>query len=552
MYQVGQKLTFNVTVASGTSRCYVWSFWDGVTTATREPNITKVLNKGGTLAWSVTPVDNLGRGTPYNGSITVNDPPKIESLTLSHNDLPPPYSSILGVVISDPDSAPVSGGDKIRVTWNGTVQNITATQSGTLYGPLSFAIDVDSPATLPLIAVDKSGGTTQFDVDIRTAPTRPVIVGAVANPPTQRIGSTQTVVFGARVTDLNNGGTPTFLWEFLSDDGWVPISSTAGVTQSLGSGVYQNTAIIPTTGQNAGVVRAKLTVTPVIGSVTVVKVPVTLIANVVPQIIDFQVSPEVIISGQPGTLTAVVEDGDGDHISYDWTLTNPPAKAFDRQTIQTITDGSIFVGELTVTDPLGASSTRSIPSVIITSSLDNSGTLNSNLTYVPHAMGVQPITWAATGLPSGLSLVNGTIVGVPSVAGVTNSTLVATSPQGSDTRTVVFRIVAQPVAPLSPNNIRINGSGTNPRYRSGEDVTVQWTITTDGGAIPSTVVELRDVSGSLKSTLSYPQGEDIATISNAEIISVFGSETSFTVRVYAERGGIRSIIPAEVRVNLVA
>jgi hypothetical protein len=98
---------------------------------------------------------------------------------------------------------------------------------------------------------------------------------------------------------------------------------------------------------------------------------------------------------------------------------------------------------------------------------------------------------------------------------------------------------------LTPTNLAVNGDGNNPRYLSGNGLTIQWTITNDGGGLPGSVIELRTFDGTLMKTLEIPVGVNIATLSPSDILSIFGTNQDIIIRVYAVRNSVRSPFPAE-------
>lgn len=91
--------------------------------------------------------------------------------------------------------------------------------------------------------------------------------------------------------------------------------------------------------------------------------------------------------------------------------------------------------------------TDSIPAPVISSNLAQSGTAGSALSYTITASNT-PISYNATGLPSGLNIntSTGVISGTPSVPGTTNTTISATNATGTGSATLVFTIASAPTA----------------------------------------------------------------------------------------------------------
>jgi hypothetical protein len=557
--QVGYDLGIGVSASNAVN--YLWYFWDGSVEVTTEGTIQKTINQGGNLSWSCVAADEWGQSSTASGSLSVNAPPIIQSASLSNNDLPPTYNTILTTKISDPDS-----NQPILVWLDGVAPTTISTlSSGTTEGTANFPFSVGSSTTKVLHAVDANGGTTLLDIDIRALPVKPIIVSVISQPKTQRVG-TASLRFVSRVTDPN-GGTPSFLWQFLTSNGWITTDfsgvtgfssiaggySSPGLTQVLSNNTFQNTVLIPSIeNQTSGTKLARLVVTPVIGSPQVFYCSVNLIENHTPSIERFNiVSPEIIVAGQPVVIEAVATDLDNDILSYAWTMTNTDDinKLFSSNPITVTPSGTLVSGSLTVSDPYGASDTLSIPSVLISSRTIVDGTIGVPLVYVARAMSPTSGTFSWGVIPTGLTQIDGTILGTPLIEGVTNTTMSVISNSGIDTRDFTWRIATAAAAPLTPTNLIVNGDGTNPRYSSGQSLTVQWTITNDGGAIPASVVELCRFDGTTVKTIDIPAGVSVLVVTPNEILSSFGSYQDIQVKVYSYRNSVRSQFPAQTIVT---
>jgi hypothetical protein len=559
--QVGYELEIDVVATEAVS--YIWYFWDGSVETTLDASVSKTVNQGGTLSWTCVAANQYGQSSQVSGSIQVNKPPLVQSASLSHNDLPPTYSTTLSTHISDPDSA-----SPILVWLDGeTPQTISSTISGTTDGSVDFSFNVSTSSTKVLHAVDVNGGTTLLDIDIRATPVKPLLAAITATPAYQRIGSTAGVRFTCRATNPNGAplvGEPSFLWEFLTAQGWsltdfsgitgfTPITggySSTGNSSNSGA-AYQNSVFVPSvSNQTAGTKIVRLTITPPTGygSSTTLYGRVTLIENHAPVIERFDVTPEIIVPGEMATVTAIVTDADNDIIQYSWDITNCSDLIQNDITTNPVVihpTGTILVGTLTASDQFGGYAYSIIPAVIISSSTLVNGTVGTAFTYVPRAMTATPGTFTFDAIPTGLVQVNGTVLGTPLIVGTTETHLSVVSNSGQDRRPFTWVIHAAAAAPLTPTNLAVNGDGNNPRYLSGNGLTIQWTITNDGGSLPGSVIELRTFDGTLMKTLEIPVGVNIATLSPSDILSIFGTNQDIIIRVYAVRNSVRSPFPAE-------
>ena len=143
-----------------------------------------------------------------------------------------------------------------------------------------------------------------------------------------------------------------------------------------------------------------------------------------------------------------------------WAAIRLPAGLQINNSGQIIGTPTVFKNEIasvTATGPGGSSAetpvnfTISAGTPIITSGQTASGTVGSafSKTFLLTDSTNRPVTsWAATGLPAGLSInaTTGAITGTPQSAGSATITLTATGPGGSDSETVVISI-AEPFSP---------------------------------------------------------------------------------------------------------
>ena len=213
---------------------------------------------------------------------------------------------------------------------------------------------------------------------------------------------------------------------------------------------------------------------------------------------------------------------------------------------------AVITGSLTVADPLGGTTTRAIPAILITGDLAITGVVGQAFTHVIVAMGTGTITYSVTGtLPAGLQLVGDTIQGIPQAEGLTTVTLVAENAAGVAQQELEITITGVAVAPPPPTNLRVFSMNFNAFYTTGQDIPVRWTVTRDLlVTLSSTVLEFRTVADVLKLTVTVAAGLDTYTLANSVLVSQFGEEpTAFLVRAYAKRDGSLSTSYQEIKVN---
>jgi hypothetical protein len=120
----------------------------------------------------------------------------------------------------------------------------------------------------------------------------------------------------------------------------------------------------------------------------------------------------------------------------------------------------------------------------------------------------------------------------------------------ADVAKITHPILLRALRPLGPANLTANGDGVAPTYASGQNVVLDWDLTSEGRdeAEPEVDLESRAdqavlelwAGGVLKGTL-YVNRAGPYTLTNAALVAAFGSETDFTVRAYLALGGHRSL-----------
>ncbi len=115
---------------------------------------------------------------------------------------------------------------------------------------------------------------------------------------------------------------------------------------------------------------------------------------------------------------------------------------------------------------------------------------------------------------------------------------------------VTRAIQRRSLRPLGPANLTANGDGAHPTYATGQDVALDWTLTSEAraGGDPEVDLECRAdacvlelwAGGVLKATFTVTQ-EGPYTLTNTALIAALGSETDFSVRAYLALGSYRSL-----------
>ena len=540
MNQVGQVLNLTGTVVTGRDISYVWRFWDNSTKVTVAPFVQKILNQGGTLPWSVLVVDGEGNTAEASGTVVVNAPPIIHSVTLSANDQVVPYSGSLTTVMSDPEAV-----GNVVVYLDGVTQTIVSGGTATL------AYTVATSRTMLLSGTDVDGGISYMNIGVRAAAQSPIdIIPGDVEPRVGRIGPLQAVKVSAWAIDQGGAAITSFQWGLAVADNWATGTTHVTVPISLGSGGgYQSSTIVPVSGELPGQKVVQLTVTTASASAQV-EIPVTLAANAAPVIESISAGSRRSSSTiSTFTFFGTAADPEGDLISHRWFFFTPPGVTLYGNPATVTSTSIVAAGTLTVTDVLGASATASIPEVVITSSLTATGVAGQAFTHTILAMGAYPLSYSTSVLPTGLSLVGNVISGTPPLSGSADITIQVFNTQGSDIRTLKLAVLPYAPPPPVPSNFTVNGQ-VAPVYSNGQSLALSWMITNDITSLPtpSTVIEFRDTLGAVKYTIEISSTLTTYTLLNANLQSLYGGQPNMVIRLYAKRAGTLSSYFAEAAV----
>jgi hypothetical protein len=128
----------------------------------------------------------------------------------------------------------------------------------------------------------------------------------------------------------------------------------------------------------------------------------------------------------------------------------------------------------------------------------------------------------------------------------------------ADVAKIIHPILLRALRPLGPANLTANGDGVVPTYATGQNVVLDWDLTSEGRdeAEPEVDLESRAdqavlelwAGAVLKGTF-YVNRAGPYTLTNAALIAALGAETDFTVRAYFALGGQRSLDSDSVTVT---
>lgn len=376
MHQVGDILELMATpIPTGSAvYAYCWDFWDGTSTATDRPFVTKVINIGGQpltdeLHYSCTPVAVDGQNVTLRGTIVANNPPTIlPGVAISHNDEYFAYLTRLTVQAIDQDSDAFSfswyaGTTFLSYGTNSALGLVSGTWAGngvTVVGNYPaqeshLELVVASDRIVTCYAKDVRGGTSSVDFALRgevNPPPDTTITAGVggisfdaSTPPTARIGAGQNVDFTVYVAPMPSHSV-NFTWSFSGSNGWTMTPVTEdGTVSVLANGGFQNTVHrdISTEVVSSGtskVVAADVRVVAenvLNGRVThaTAQYVITLVANNIPSSAAItRIANGATITGLGPVATgskieysAVGVDADMDVLFYKWTFAQPFAPA---------------------------------------------------------------------------------------------------------------------------------------------------------------------------------------------------------------------------------
>jgi len=475
-----------------------------------------------------TPTTNTG--SPYTVTITVTDgdgatasvtPTLVVNpvITLTPATLP---VAIPGVAYSNTLKAGGGSGAGYTFTATGLPNNggLTLSSAGVLSGTPSANANANSPYAVTVTVTDGNGSTHTFPYSLIIAP--PLVITAPASVPAGLINAPYA---GATVT-VTGGTTP---YTFTATG--LPPGLTIGSSTGTISGTPTAVAGSPYSVKVTVTDKNGTTATTNAFSIAVSALPLQIITGLLP----------TGVVNAPYPFTPIqVQGGVG---NYTWSITGlPPGLTTDGSGnisgTPTTTAGSPFTVVVKVTD-------ASLNSVSRTYTLTISGVLTVvlpttlpaatlNVAYVPVTAvaggGLTPYTWAATGLPTGMSvnIATGVISGTPTTAAGTpySVTLTVTDSRG------VTASMTYTLAVNSP--LTISGPASLPNGTLGAAY-VSTTVTATGGSgvytwtatgLPSGL----SIAGATGAITGTPSGGTASV--NTVVVTVTDSNSATATKTY--------------------
>jgi uncharacterized protein (TIGR03437 family) len=490
------------TLPNGTEGAAYASGTISVTGGTPPYTFTTTANLSG-IGLSLSPVSPATgntatiTGTPTSGETNLSVPVKVTdangatftqnyTLTIAGLSITAPVGPALpngtiNLIYNGPNGVSfTSSGGTAPITWSVTTgtppPGLSLSGAGVLSGTPNASITQATTSTFTVTATDAHSITASAQYSITVYPQ--VMLSGPAALPIGTVGSAYTTL---NTTLTATGGAPNLKYTATGLPNNLTINSGTGIisgTPASGtntpSGTPDNITITVTDGDGeTAQVTATLTVDPALVITTASPLPAAT-------------------SGGPYTTTVAGSGGSG--TGYAWTATNLPA-GLSIASATGVISGTNVTGataanvSITLTDSTSSSISKTFsitvnPALTITTNSLPAATLNGNYsTTVKSSGGTGAVTWAATGLPTGLSMASGTgiISGTPS----TN----ASSPYSvAITATDANNATANATLNLTVNNaLTVTGPATLPTATAGSAYTSGNNITISGGTAPVTV-----------------------------------------------------------------
>jgi PKD repeat protein len=320
----------------------------------------------------------------------------------------------------------------------------------------------------------------------------------------------QTVTLSVAATDLENN-TLSYLWD--AGDG------TQGLSGATVTHAYTT----------AGSYMAQVSVSDGMGGFATSSIIVLVSNQAAPQI-STPASATPNPAGINQAVTLSVTATNANNISYLWDAGDGTQGLSGATVTHAYTTAGSYKAQVSVSDGIGGFATSSVMVLVssgagpitpvITSPLTATASDGASFSYQITASGTQGITYAASGLPAGLSLTGDTISGTPSVSGPFTVTITATNSAGTDTQTLQLVVSAPQSFQIQKTAIKFNFA----KPRNGDSMSFQGTLPLASGFAPSGKNLTVSVGGYGSSFTLSPKGS--ATSGKTDSFKFTGKLTS--------------------------
>lgn len=400
---IGESVSLRLYGApvSGGGYTFVWKWWDGTVDVTSTPRVTRTVNTGGTLQYSLVQCDDYGRSITYYGSLIVNKAPVvIGAPTITPNDGFFPFTTLLQSVAYDPEH---TGGTELNFEWYnaGTLISVgttTVLSTGTYQNQLQVD-GVTANKTLTQKIYDTQSGVTEVNYNIRgssasglqgsSSTLSNAVTSSASNLSEIIIGPDAEATFTAFASDPS-GGNLQFDWSLSTTNGWAADYTFTDTPSALPTGLFKSQITRSVASETAGTKIAVCTVTNLTTGQTIsFNTTVQLVSPTAPTINAISTDAPLINGGyavaQGGYVhfTAAASDPNNALLTYKWVFTQPAVTLYGKTVMLRPSDYSVFsevvlegtdssggpatiLGNVTVVDRYGQSSTVSLQSFVTT------------------------------------------------------------------------------------------------------------------------------------------------------------------------------------------
>jgi type II secretory pathway component PulJ len=423
--------------AGGRPRAWTWTaagLPPGLSLDPPSGRITGVPTTAGPWTPVITLRDGTGASTSKAYSLTINSPPSI----------PAPANLQDWTINRDYPGTQIVVNDGLSpFTWQAT--GLPAGLSINSRGVITGTPTTSGTFNVTVTATDPTGSTASRTYSLVINPSPVITTASLPN-------AEQGVAYATTVNVAN--GTAPFTW--------------------FGSGLPTGIVIDPATGRLSG--------TPsVSGAFQVTITAVDAAGASAPKILTLNIAPPPSVGTDPlpdWTINRVYPNttvtASGGTAPFTWSASGLPSGLSINPTNGTVTGTPNLPGisavTVTITDANGAVATQNFtvkindPPLITTLALPAGQVGDPYSATVSETGGTSPMSWSATGLPAGLSIVSGTgeIQGTPTATGTSAITVTATDAAGASA-TMPLALVITPGALVSSTSPSALGQGATNR-----------------------------------------------------------------------------------------